>query len=355
MKSILQKLQDKIHIRSLRSYTTFMITGIIALALTLSGAFFCIQTSRTLRDAYQEQMLQQLDNTMNRINEQVDLIDSLYPLFMSNNLIYDSLEAGLTDSHSVIAVERQMTYLLITNYVWKEKFINSVSIYTGDAVYRVSTVNSPQADARSREVYERADKRKPSLQLMTAPGGHDALYFVRNIFSSSTGSPIATMVISIDGPAYIDYLGSSLDNGWFICLYNEELELFSAPGKSYPIDKRSYLSVSEKLHNPDLSAVVVAPRQELMQRLSASLRTYLIVMLTIIILVMLISFALSKAITYPVTRMIGYVNHISEGHYEETIPPAKLYEEFNSLTNAFNHMLNEINAYHADNLESSFF
>lgn len=352
MKSVLQKMQDKIHIKSLRSYTTFMITGIIALALTISGIFFYAQTSRTLRDTYQEQMLQQLNHTMNQINEQVSLIDSLYPLFMSNNLIYDSLEAELTDRHSVIAVEKQMTYLLITNYVWKEKFINSVSIYTDhNTVYRVSTVNSPQADARSREVYENADKRYPSLQFMTASGGHDSLYFVRNIFSASTGQPIATMVISINGSVWVDYLGSSLDNGWFICLYNEELELFSAPQKTHPIDMNNYLAVSEKLRNLDLSAVVVAPKQELLQKLDASLRTYLLVMLTITFLVLLISFALSKVISYPVMRMIRYVNRISEGHYEETIPPDRLYEEFNSLTNAFNHMLGEINAYHADNLE----
>lgn len=352
MKSFIQTIYGKVHTKSLRSYTTCMITGIIALALTISGVFFYAQTSRTLRGAYQEQMLQQLDNTMNRINEQVNLVDSLYTLFMSNNLIYDSLEADFLASHSTAAIEKQMTYLLITNYVWKEKFINSVSIYANnDHTYHVSIIDSSEANLHNQEVYQNTDKRYPFLQIMTNSKEHNVLYFVRNIFSSNTGQPIATMIISIDGSAWLNYLGDSLDNGWFICLYNEELELFSLPEQSSPIDTGNYLTVSEKLHNLDLSAVVVAPKQELLRKLDSSLRTYLAVMFVIIFFVLLIAFALSKAITYPIMRMIEHVNRIGEGRYEENIPSTEIYEEFNSLTNAFNHMLNEINAYHADNLE----
>lgn len=353
MRPRLQKIYNKLHMKSLRSYTTCMITGIIALALILSGAFFYLRTSRTLKTTFQEQMLHQLGTTMNQINEQVDLIDSLYILFMSNNLIYDSLESGSVESYHTTAVEKQMTYLLITNYVWSEKFIHSVSIYANNGnTYRVSTVDSSQANLRTQEIYQSADRNYPYLKILSSDyDGQTTLYFVRNIFSSYNGQPIATMIISIDSAVWMDYLGRSLGNGWFICLYNEELELTSLPDQAFPVDKDQYLAVSEKLSNLDLSAVVVAPRQELQEKLDASLRTYLLVMFCIIFLVLLIAFALSKAITYPVMRMIGHVNRIGEGHYDEQIPSTEMYEEFAFLTSAFNNMLNEINAYHADNLE----
>lgn len=352
MKSSFQDIFNKIQIKSLRSYTTCMITGIISLALTVSAVFFYTQTSHLLRETYQEQMLQQLDNTIGQINEQVSQINSLYTLFMSNNLIYDSLETSSTTSQNITAVEKQMTYLLITNHVWEEKFINSVSIYAhNNTSYQVSIIDPAKTAQNSQEIYQQADKKNPFLQLLTLPDEHNILYFARNIFSSNTGHPIATMIISIDSSTWMEYLGSSLGNGWFITLYNEELELYSLPDHEPQINTKDYLSVSEKLRNLDLSAVVVAPKQELQQKLSSSLRVYLVVLFTIIFFVLLISFALSKAITYPIMRMIGYVNRISEGHYEEAIPSTEIYEEFNSLANAFNHMLNEVNTYHADNLE----
>ncbi|MGN0364561.1 MAG: sensor histidine kinase [Suilimivivens sp.] len=329
-----------------------MITGIIALALILSGILFYIRTYHTLRSTYQSQMLQQLDTTMNQINEQIDLIDSLYILFMSNNLIYDSLDSITLGSDHTALVEKQMTYLLITNYVWKEQFINSVSIYANSGhVYRVSTIDSSLADSNSQKIYQNMDHTYPSLMLTTLDSDNNSLYFVRNIFSSNTGFPIATMVISVDRTAWMNYLGSSLGNGWFIYLYNKDIELFSQPNQGSPIEDSNYFTVSETLRKLDLSAVVVAPRDELMEKLNSSLQVYLIMMLIIIIFVLVITFALSKAITHPITRIKFYVNRIAEGHYDEIIPPTEMYEEFDSLTHAFNNMLNEINAYHADNLE----
>lgn len=343
----------KSHPKSLRSYITFIITGIIALALMVSGILFYMRTSRTLRDTYQNQMLKQLDTTMNQINEQVSLIDSLYILFMSNNLIYDSLEKDSPESDNITAVEKQMTYLLVTNYVWKEKFINSVSIYAANGnIYRVSTAASDLAYSPEQAIYENADKKYPSLTMMTPDlPDTDTLCFVRNIFSSNTGSPIATMIISIDGSAWTKYLGSALGDEWFIYLYNENLELFSHPGQTSPVNTDDYLTVSEKLHNLNLSAMVVAPKKELNEKLSASLQVYLLIMFIIIFLVLLAAFALSKAFTYPIMRMIDHVNRIAEGHYEESIPSTDMYEEFVSLTHAFNHLLTEINTYHLDNLE----
>lgn len=352
MKARLQTIYSKLHMKSLRSYTTCMITGIIALALIISGALFYMRTSRTLKATYQEQMLQQLDTTMNQINEQISLIDSLYTLFMSNNLIYDSLESPSVESYNATAIEKQMTYLLITNYVWKEKFINSVSIYANSGnVYQVSTAGSGSTRLRNQEIYQAVDKKYPFLQTLASPDDQNSLYFARNIFSSSTGQPIATMLISIDGSAWVNYLGSSLGSGRFVYLYNEYLELFSIPGQSSPVNADNYLTVSEQLHNLELSAMVVAPKQELQDKLDAALQTYLVVIFVIIGIVLLIAFTLSKAITYPIMRMIESVNRIAKGHYDETIPATELYVEFNSLTNAFNHMLNELNAYHKDNLE----
>lgn len=352
MRALIQRIRSGPKAKSLRSYAALMFTGVTTLALVVIGVFFYARTAKTLRETYQEQMYQQLNNTMSQIGEQVELMDSLYPLFMSNNLIYDSLETNSANSYNTTAIERQMTYLLITNYAWKENFIDSVTIYSkGGQTYRVSAVDSREDIRQVKEIYQDVDKRLPSLQLIHSEEKGGSLYFTRNIFSANTGYPIATMIISVNGPAWISYLSRAIDDDWSILLYNEDFELSSLPGQSAPFDEKEYLTVSEKLDDLDLSAVVVAPRRELQQKLSETLRTYLAVIVFVSAVTLLAAYVLSKAFTRPVMRMIGYVTRISEGRYEESIPATEMYEEFNALTDAFNHLLREINAYHADQLE----
>lgn len=352
MKCISEAVRGRIHMKSLRSYAACMFTGVTALALAVSSVFFYAQTARVLRETYQEQMFRQLNSTLNQVSEQVDLIDSLYLLFMSNNLIYDNLETTAAKGAGTAAIERQMTYLLITNYAWEENFIESVSIYTGNGdTYRVSIVDSARDAEQSRSIYRDMDRKYPFLRIVPDPGNDGSLYFVRNIFSSSTGQPIAAMIISIDGRTWINYLGSALDNDWFVFLYNDDFELSSMPEQDMPFHADDYLTVSEKIDSLDLSAIVVAPRSELRQKLSSALGVYLAVIFAVSAAALLAAYALSRAFTYPVMRMIRYVDRISEGHYSEDIPATEVYEEFNSLIAAFNHMLKEINAYHADNLE----
>ena len=339
--------------KSLRSYITLMITGIITLSLTVSGILFYRHTASTLKHAYQEQMLQQLNISIGQISEQVNLIDSLYMDFMSNNFIYDALESNSPETINITAVEKQMTYLLITNYIWKEKFIDFITIHAVNGNnYHISATDFVLNQKLDEEIYQNTSKSFPSLKIVESKNSHSKqLFFVRNIFSLNSGHPIATMIIAIDKNILLEYLSSSLNNGWSVHLYNNDLTVSSFMESPEQLNSSDYLTISKKLDNLDLYAMVVAPKQELQEKLASSLQIYLSIILLIVFCVLIVSFACSKAITYPITRMTRHINRIAEGHYDETIPVTELYNEFNALTIAFNHMLNEISTYHADNLE----
>lgn len=339
--------------KSLRSYITLMITGIITLSLVISGILFYHHTASTLKNTYQDQMLQQLNISMSQIDEQVNLIDSLYMDFMSNNFIYDALESNSPETINTTAIEKQMTYLLITNYVWKEKFIDFVTIHAINGNdYHISTSDYILNQKLDEEIYQNTNKSFPSLRIVESKKTpSEQLFFVRNIFSLNTGHPIATMIIAVDKHILLEYLSSSLNNSWSVHLYNNDLTVSSFIESPEQLNSSDYLTVSKKLDNLDLYAMVVAPKQELQEKLASSLQIYLSLIVIIIFCVLFFSFACSKAITYPITRMTRHINRITEGHYDETIPVTELYNEFNTLTLAFNHMLNEISTYHADNLE----
>lgn len=352
MRGKMQHLLYRLHVKSLHSYITVIMTGSILLALIVSGTLFYSRTFHTLKSVYQEQMVQQLNTTMQQVTEQVNLIDSLYMMFTSNNMIYDSLDNDNSEKVNTISVERQMTYLLITNYVWKEQFIDSVSIYANNGIsYHVSTDESDTKKRQNKLIMERSNLKYPYLQIIIPEENSNELYFIRNVFSFNNGQRIATMVIAIDQKKWMNYLGSSLDNGWLIKLYSDNFELYSLSEHSSSLDLDEYLTVSQHLYNLDIYAMVMAPRSELYAKSNDSLRTYFVIMILIILMVILAAYALSRAATYPIMRMIQHINRISEGHYEETLPADRMYEEFNSLAAAFNHLLEEINAYHVDNLE----
>lgn len=326
-----------------------MITGIISASLILSAALFYGQTSKTLRSTYQEQMMQQLNTAMNRLTEQVRLIDSLYTLFMSNNLIYSSLESP---SHNTAAVERQMTYLLINNYVWEEQFIHSICIYTVSGItYQVSTNDSETKSPYDFEILQKTDTEYPGLQLVALPPENESIYFIRNIFSTNNGEQIATMIISIDSGIWVKYLAKNLEKGWYITVYNNDIKICSSKEETPLSEKEDVLTVSKSIPNLNLSADVAAPASEIQTKLNAALRTYLLIILIIIGAVILSAFALSKAVTIPISQMVTQINRIADGHFDETVSSNDVYEEFNYLSTAFNHMLHKINDYHKDNLE----
>jgi len=337
------------HSRSLKSYITILITGIISASLILSAALFYGQTAKTLRSTYREQMLQQLNAAMDKLTEQIRLIDSLYTLFMSNNLIYSSLESP---SRNTAAVERQMTYLLINNYVWEEQFINSIGIYTvSGTVYQVSANDPETKFPNGTEILQKTDTEYPGLQLVALPPENGSICFIRNIFSSNNGGRIATMVISIDSGIWVKYLAKNLDKGWYISIYDNDIEICSSKEEAPLNGNDDVLIVSKSIPNLNLSANVAAPASEIQTKLNTALRTYLLIILIIIGAVVLSAFALSKAVTIPISQMVAQINRIADGHFDETISSNDVYEEFDYLSTAFNHMLHKVNDYHKDNLE----
>jgi sensor histidine kinase YesM len=329
-----------------------MITGIVGISLAISGALFYTRTSHTLKNTYQEQMNQQLNNTISQLSEQVELIDSLYTLFSSNTFIYSALETQKQNVDYTVAIEKQMGYLLITNYLWTEKCINSVYIYTNTGnTYQYATNESIKTQKQNLEIYNRMNKQSPSLNILSLDSHPNYLYFIRNIFSYNNGQRIATMIISVDCSVWMSYLSQNLESDWHIYLHTNQWEVSSDLDASTSVQSNDYMVVSKTSTPSGMSIRVAAPKQSLNQKLNTSLQVYLTIILFIIFFILLAAIALSKVVTYPITRMIQHSNRISQRHYEEPISQKETFEEFQSLTDALNHMLDEIHAYHADQLE----
>ena len=128
-------------INTLRSFITLAVSATVAAALFCAATLFYTKSADTLKDNYSKDITRQLNQINNQVEDQIDIIDSVYPLFMSNNLIREYLDpaSSVYTSKSPVEkrleIERQMSYLLISTYLWDEKFVNSVYIFDMNGGY----------------------------------------------------------------------------------------------------------------------------------------------------------------------------------------------------------------------------
>ena len=91
---------------SLRFFITVTIMIIVGLVLVLSVGFYYIKTSSILRKTSRDSIVRELNQVNDTIQDQVEIIDSIIPLFMSNEVIQNALEnpgAGINYPFSTIA------------------------------------------------------------------------------------------------------------------------------------------------------------------------------------------------------------------------------------------------------------
>lgn len=364
-------LKPRIH--TLRAYITTAITGTVAAILVFCSIFLYQKTARILRADQESQIQQQLGRVNEKVMEQINLIDSLNTQLMSNTLIRDHVEPSTYESGSQLAVERQMSYLLINHPLWHEGLIQSVSIFLNPAHYcYVSVSGSSDGLLYLREAARGFSREDTGLAIRSLSDAPDSLYFLRNIYSSYTGQHIATTVFEINKPAWSAYFNSNMDSRWAVCLTGDTMSLVSRPAMAPLLAELSaqaapahsgtalselsaggqdYLSASMMIPGMGLTSMVIAPKNQLLRQLNQTLRPYWLVLLGCCGGAILISWMVSNAITRPIRHMIGHINRIAWDSREDPMPPVPMYSEFNALADAFNHMLGQLNASYKDNME----
>lgn len=358
---------------TLRAYISIAITGTVAAVLIFCSIFFYKKTANLLTVNHQEQVMNQLGRVNEKVGEQISLIDSLNTQFMSNTLIRDQVEPITYSSDKRLAVERQMGYLLINHYLWHEGMIQSACIFLEPThYYYVSVSEDARNLSRLRQAARSMPVDDPGFSIRTADNAPDYIYFVRNIYSTYTGQHIATTVFEINKNAWSGYFNSNMDPQWSVCITGGGMSLSTSPATEPYVDElfsqaspvgtdralktltaggQEYLSASMQVVSTDLTSMVIAPKNQMLDELNRTLRVYWVVLLACCGAAILISFAIGSAITTPVHHMITHMNKIAKGNHEIPMPPMPMYTEFNELAGAFNHMLEQLNTYYKDNME----
>lgn len=356
---------------------TLLITFTVIITLILTGFLFAYMISDSLTQEYKDRMFQDSNTTMEDISDSIDIIDSIYPLIVSNDSLYNFMnqtsQITSQSTSQVTVMEKQMTSILIMNNIWALSYLESVYIYTRNNTIHVAKSDTASKQQENLAVYSQLDSSSSSLSLHTLKDSN-SLYFVRKIFNNDTGRSIGTIIITVNRDEWINSLSKNIYPGWFIFLYNDDFELLTQHDSeltsqdisdlknalkptlvfsTIKINSKDYLTLSNKSSKLDITATVISPNSQITTKVTTVLRSYLIFASIIIFITVLITLGISRVMTHPIKVLIGYINRISQGNYSEKIRGLDTYEEFYSLELAINNMLDQIHSYHDNILEQN--
>lgn len=120
---------------SLRFFITVTIMIIVGFVLLLSVGFYYIKTSSILRKTSRDSIVRELNQVNDTIQDQVETIDSVIPLFMSNEVIQNALENPDAGTNHPFSVERQMSYIYNSSALSEKNFTDSIYIYNNHNIF----------------------------------------------------------------------------------------------------------------------------------------------------------------------------------------------------------------------------
>lgn len=365
---------DAFHVHSLRAFMIVVIVGIVVTSLSLSGFFLFTKSAKILKSNYDQDILQQFDTINAQIDDRVALIDNLFPYLMSNMTIQENLEPtsqvfqSSSSSERMLTIERQVTSLILSNYLWNQKFINSIHIRDSQGNSKLISLKN-QADALSNmEEAVSCMTDSPQLQIITTSARESSLYFARNIYSANTGGQIAAILIEIDQNAWESVWAENLDSYWMVYLFTAQGQLLNRPSTTvheeeiseflsrgrldghiqrYSLDNTTYEITFQRLPFSGFTSVIAIPTDFLYRELNHTLKGYIVMFLGIIAVTLLATGIISGLVTSPIKNMILQIKSIS-AHESQGLVSKGMYSEFHDLSDAFNELLGERELYYSE-------
>lgn len=361
---------------SLRTFITVVISLIVTVILVLSISFFYKETSYILINEYEQSITAQLSQVNQQISEQIDALDSIIPMFLSNSLISNTLESinyNSVTNDSKISIEKQMSHTYYSTSLSSKNFINGIHIFSDDGTeFYIPTSGGSERDLDlNQRLLDNIDPTDPGLICMSLYSEYKSIFFARNIFSSNTGRHIGTFIVDVAPVNWIQFCAKGLDPSWFIYLYNNEMSVLSNGAmevqseqllklidpqnstvsfQELTLSGEPYFVAAQELQGLQITSAVAAPKHLMMRDLNQTLKSYLLLMTVIVLIALATAVILSRTVTRPINKMVFHINEISQGR-QDSLPPLKMHYEFQTWMNAFNQMLKKLDISYNDNFQ----
>ena len=346
---------------------------IMAFSMVLAGTLFYTRSASVLSGIYQEEIVRNLGQINRNAQDHIAMIDSMYAQFFSNILIRDNLDPASEDygknspDSRKQAIERQMGYMLVNNYLWTENLISGVYIFDNDEQCARFAKTSGSGESNALKVARQYDQTDPQLQIRGLEGEHGSVYFVRNIFSMSTGRKNATAVIDMSSIEWARIFAKGADENWLILISNADIQWSIGPEtyedehigalteaarhyegfQEISIQGAEYYIASGSMETGGLTTAVAAPKELLLQDLGKARASFLSMYFVIALVSMLFTVLVIVLVTRPIKQMTDYVRGVAQNRARQDRPKG-LSKEFDEFADVFDEMLTRLEIYYSD-------
>lgn len=368
----------RLHRNTIQFKLFVLITLIVILITITTGGFFYHTMSNTLRHNATKELSQILNQTNANLQSQFDIIDTTLTFFMSNPAIRENLEKEapnydlLSSAMKKVNIEKQLSYLLIYNYIWDTKLIKSVYIFDDKrSCYHIehNNLTAKTSLQRNLNALARSSPSLESIQILPPSETDQTLYFVRNMKSEYSLDYIGTIIFAVDiAPLCKNYdaISQYKESLAFLSNKNQVILLHTDPamlGRKTPaaltryqdskLTETSYkgqqfLSMSKVIKKYGFTSNVLLSTNQVYANLSNSLAGYAHVIILMLILCLMLSIFLSSQITKPIKTLMKNMENIRNGDFTNKMPTyrdlelRRLSEVFNRMTDEIQYLINDV-------------
>lgn len=358
----------------IRHKITLAIVLLLLLPMSIVGFYFYWNMASVLTKNANDNLSQLIHQANENIENSFKIIDTTSLHFLSNKNIR-SWTSGDTsfdgDFYSLFInkslIEEDLRYSLMFNNAWDMNLISTAYVFLNEDSYCSifkSTPNIELINNNNINVYKKISGSKIRGKTILPPSLKDrTIYFTRIVTNINNPKQRLVMIFGTEeNELYKKYAELLSFEGSMVYITDDRGTIYSSSDRSVlggnvdpsilslkndtgvsevTLRNTTYLVAHRKISGTGLNFIAGIPKNQVLAKLSDSMRNYIVITLVIIFVSIFAGILLSLRFTRFIRDFLSVINNVKVGNYEIKMPAYKD-RELKLLSNTFNNMTDEI-------------
>ncbi len=383
LRSTFKRLLNSLHIKHwahylqkmpIRHKITVAMVILLLVPMSLVGLYFYWNIASVLTKNANDNLSQLIQQATGNIENSFKIIDTTSLHFLSNKSIR-SWTSGDTsfegDFYSLFInkslIEEDLKYSLMFNNAWDMNLISTAYVFLNEDTFCSVFKSSPNIQSindNNIKVYNKISGSKIRGKEILPPSYWDkSIYFTRIV--SNINNPRQRLVMifgTAEEELYKSYSQLLSFEGSMVYVTDDRGLIYSSSNRfdlgtevdasilplegdtgvsEVKLGNTTYMVAHRKISGTSLNFIAGIPKDEVLAKLSDSMRNYIAITVIIIIASIFAGILISLRFTRFIRDLLAVINNVKVGNYEIKLPAYKD-SELKLLSNTFNNMTDEI-------------
>ena len=358
----------------IRHKITMAIVLLLLLPMSIVGFYFYWNMAAVLTKNANDNLSQLIRQANENIENSFKIIDTTSLHFLSNKNIrswtsgdtsFDGDFYNLFINKSLI--EEDLRYSLMFNNAWDMNLISTAYVFLNEDIYCSIFKSTPNIDLINNNninVFKKISGSKIRGKTILPPSLTDrTIYFTRIVTNINNPKQRLVMIFGIEeNELYKKYAELLSFEGSMVYITDDRGAIYSSSDRNLlggtvassilnlnndtdvsevTLGNTTYLVAHRKIGDTGLNFIAGIPRNQVLAKLSDSMRNYIAITFVIIFVSVFAGVLVSLRFTRFIRDLLSVINKVKVGNYETKMPAYKD-RELKLLSNTFNNMTDEI-------------